>query len=326
MVSARDVEGAYERVRPLIGRTRLEKSQLLSRDGTEVYMKLESEQPQVRSYKLRGVLARLTLLSEEERKRDLAAISSGNHGVSLAYGARLLGLKAPLIYAPTSTPGPKKKKIASYGGELRLVGENFDRASELGEELIKSSGSIWVDSREDPRGVAGQGTVAVEIMEEVEDLDILLVPIGSGGLITGCASYLKERFPRVKVVGVEPDYCPAMSENLEKGRWTKFFPCQEETILDSLVGGIAHHSFERAGELIDEILLINDGDVKEALWDMLLEEKLVVEPDSAVSYAALKKYPEKFKGKKVAMIITGSNIENQLFKDIVREKLSPSNT
>ncbi len=321
MLSARDVEKAYKRMRPYITKTRLEKSVFLSDEKTTVYLKMENEQPVVRSYKLRGVLARLTLLEKEERKKDLVAISSGNHGVSLAYGASLLGLNPPLILAPQSTPYPKRKKIVDFGGELKLIGKNFDEASELGEELIRAGDYVWVDSREDPKGVAGQGSLAIEIMEEQPDLDIFLAPIGSGGLITSCAIYLKEVHPQVRVIGVEPDYCPAMSENIKKGRWTKFFPFEGETILDSLVGGIAHHSYERAEELVDEILLIDDGDVKSALWDMLLYEKVVVEPDSAVCYAAVKKYPEKFAGKKVAMIVTGANIEDSLFVDILEDKL-----
>ncbi len=320
MLKAIDVEKAYQRIKPYITKTRLEKSVLLSDDKTWVYMKMENEQPVVRSYKIRGVLAKLTLLTEEEKKRTTAAISSGNHGVSLCYGTSLLGLRPPVIFAPHTTPKPKQEKIAKLGGELRFVGENFDQANEIGEKLLEEGNFTKVDSREDPLGVTGQGTLALEIMQEVPDLDILMAPISSGGLITACASYLKERYPQVKIIGVEPDYCPAMSENIEKRRWTKFFPFEGETILDSLVGGIAHHSYERASELVDEILFVNDEEVKEALWDLLLKEKVVVEPDSAVCYAALKKYKERFNNKKTAMIITGANVDEDFFIKLLKEK------
>lgn len=320
MVSAKDVEKAYIRIKPYITKTRLEKSVLLSDETSTVYMKMENEQAVGRSYKIRGVLAKLTLLSQEEKKKTLAAISSGNHGVSLCYGASLLGLRPPVIFAPHSTPGPKREKIIKFGGQLNFVGDNFDQANEIGEKLVEEGDYTKVDSREDPLGVTGQGTVALEIMRQEPDIDILMAPIGSGGLITACASYLKERYPGVKIIGVEPGYCPAMSENIQRGRWTKFFPFEGETILDSLVGGIAYHSYERAGELVDEILFIEDKEVKEAMWDLLLKEKVVVEPDSAVCYAAFKKHKEKFKDKKTAMIITGANVDEDFFIKLLKEE------
>lgn len=320
MLQARDIEQAYERMKDLITMTRLEKSLALSGDKTEVYLKMENEQPVVRSYKLRGVLAKLTLLDPKTKTR-LAAISSGNHGVSLCYGASLLGFHAPVIFAPHTTPKPKLEKIAYFGGEIHLLGDCFDEANKLGEIAIEEGDFIKVDSREDPEAVAGQGTVALEIMKQHPEIDVLMAPIGSGGLITACATYLKERFPHVKIVGVEPDYCPAMKENLEQGRWTKFFPFEGETILDSLVGGIAYHSYQRAAELVDELLMINDREVKEAIRDLLWKEKVVVEPDSAACYAAYKKYASKFKGKKVAMIVTGANIDGELFTEILKELL-----
>lgn len=320
MVHAKDVEQAYERINNYIAKTRLEKSVGLSREGSEVYLKMENEQPVVRSYKIRGVLAKLTLLDPQD-KTTLAAISSGNHGVSLCYGATLLGFDPPVIFAPLSTPKPKLEKIQSMGGELHLLGHCFDEANRLGEIALEQGNYRKVDSREDPEGVAGQGTVALEILQQMPDVDILMAPIGSGGLITGCASYLKERYPWVKIIGVEPDYCPAMKENLEQGRWTKFFPFEGDTLLDSLVGGIAHHSFERAKELVDEILLIKDEDVKKGLKELLWKEKVVLEPDSAACYGAYMKYPEMFRGKKTAMILTGANIDGDLFTRLLSELL-----
>lgn len=317
MLRAVDVEQAYERIGKYITRTRLDKSIALGSEDSPVYLKTENEQPVVRSYKLRGVLAKLTLLDPKEDKR-LTAISSGNHGVCLCYGAGLLGFTPPVIFAPHTTPKPKLKKIQNFGGEIHFLGQCFDEANRLGELAIEEGDYVKVDSREDPEAVAGQGTAALEIMEQNPEIDVLMAPIGSGGLITASAVYLKERFPHVKIVGVEPDYCPAMKENLEQGRWTKFFPFEGETILDSLVGGVAEHSYSRA-DLIDELLLVNDEEVKDALGDLLWEEKVVVEPDSAACYAAYKKYKDKFKGKIVAMILTGANIDGDVFTEILEE-------
>ena len=195
MVPVEKIESAYKRISKFLKPTRLEKSFHLSSKESPVYIKFENEQPYVKAFKIRAVLAKLTSLTIDELKNGkVAAISSGNQGVALAYSYNLLpDMKKPTIFVPTTTPQPKISKIEKYGGEVIKIGKSFDEVHELAEKIVDDEGYILIDAREDEEGVVGSGTIGVEILNELPDVDCILVPIGSGATAVSNASYFKKK-------------------------------------------------------------------------------------------------------------------------------------
>ena len=292
MINIKDIEAAYERIEKYVWRTRLEKSLYLSDKDTEAYMKLECEQPIVKNFKLRGVLGKLTLLTDQQLKKGYGTISSGNQGVSVAYASQLLNLDKPYIVVPETTPKPKLEKMEKFGADIHFFGKSFDEANGLGEAVFEEKGIVKIDAREDVEGLYGC--------------------IANG-------SYFRQAKPDVKIIAVEPENSPALTTNLKTGVWTKFFDTPEDAIMQSLVGGCAKNTFDNAKDCIDEILLVSDAEVKDAIYEMAQNEKVIAEPDSAAVYAAYKKYRHMFEGKKTAMIITGGNISKELFREIMSD-------
>ncbi|MEG0918765.1 MAG: pyridoxal-phosphate dependent enzyme [Anaerovoracaceae bacterium] len=320
MIDIKHIEDCYDRIKNYVAKTRLEKSLYLSEGDSEVYMKLECEQPFVKNFKIRGVLGKLTLLTDEQITTGVGTISSGNQGVSLAYGAQLLGINQPKIIAPTTSPKPKIEKMQYYGADINLMGETFDQANGKGESVFEEKGWVKIDAREDREGLYGPGTIGLEILEEMPDLDVILIPMGSGGNSIANGSYFRQKKPSVKVYAVEAENSPALIENKQAGRWTKFFNFPKDALMQSLVGGCAKHTYDNSDECIDKVLLVNDEEVRRAVYEMAQNEKVIAEPDSASVYAAYKRYKDLFKGKKTAMIITGGNISKELFQDIIKNQ------
>lgn len=321
MLELRKIEDSYQRIKSYLKPTRLEESLNLSDEDSKVYLKLENEQAFVKSFKIRGVLSKLTSLTDDEIKNnEITTISSGNQGVSLAYGAKLLGLKSPIIYAPETTPKPKIDKIKYFGAEIVQVGRTFDEANVKADEIIKEKGYIKVDAREDEVGVVGQASIGIEILNAMPDIDAVIVPKGSGGMSIAIASYFKQKKPNVKVYAVEAANSPALTENLRSGVWTRTYDVttEGEALLQSLIGGCARLTFDNS-DVLEDIFLVSDDEAKKAVVEIVKKEKMIVEPDSAVVYAAYKKHSHIFKGKKTALIISGANIDDEVFKNIITE-------
>lgn len=320
MIDIKHIEAAYDRIKDYVARTRLEKSLYLSEGDTEVYMKLECEQPIVKNFKLRGVLGKLTLLTDEQLKNGYGTISSGNQGVSVSYASQLLKLDRPYIVVPENTPKPKLEKMEKFGADIHKFGHSFDEANGTGESIFEEKGIVKIDAREDVEGLYGAGTIALEILQQLPELDAIIIPKGSGGNTIANGSYLRQAKPDVKVYCVEPENSPALTTNLETGVWTKFFDSPDDAIMQSLVGGCAKNTFDNAAECIDGILLVSDDEVRDAVYELAQNEKVIAEPDSAAPYAAFKKYRHLFEGKKTALIITGGNISKEVFKDIISSR------
>lgn len=208
--SFKDVKDAYERIKNYVRKTPLEESYYLG-DGTRKYFyKLESFQ-RAKSFKIRGALNKMMTLTEEEKERGIATVSSGNHGSSVSYAASILGIKNSKIIVPQSTPQSKIDKIKYFGAEVMLMGKNYDEAHTFGMTYIKENGLTYIDAYySDPHIYAGQGTIAIEVLEQNEDIDTIVVPIGGGGLITGIAVAAKAIKPDVRIIGVQTEACPAM--------------------------------------------------------------------------------------------------------------------
>lgn len=204
-----DIYSAHERIGPYIYETPLEKSIYLSNPKHNVYLKLECHQT-IKSFKIRGALNKILQLSDREKSIGAAAVSSGNHGIAVAYVTKLLHMKKAIVIIPENTPESKIDKIKYYGGEVILMGQSFDEAYLLGKEYIDSKGYTFIDGWDNDSDVyAGQGTAGLEILKQNPDIDTILVPIGGGGLCTGTAVAAKGIKPDIKVIGLYSEACTA---------------------------------------------------------------------------------------------------------------------
>lgn len=311
MFNAEEVRKAYERISPYIRRTPLEESFYLGDEKRRYFFKLESFQ-RVKSFKIRGALNKMLTLTEEEIQRGVATISSGNHGSSVSYAASLLGIKNAKVIVPQTTPQSKVDKIRYFGAEVMLMGKDYDEAHRLGMEYITSRKMTYIDAYyDDPKIYGGQGTVAIEILEQNPDVDTIVVPIGGGGLITGIAVAAKSIKPDVRIVGVQTEACPAMVKAYEDGVFYEEYPC-EGSICDSLIGGIGALSYEMAKNYVDDFLVVSEESIGRAVSFMAREEKYIVEAGSCTTVAAVMDVPERIGGKNIALVLSGGNIDGEL--------------
>lgn len=318
MIQFKEIIDSRNRIKEYIYTTPLEKSIYLSDDGTNIYLKLENQQ-KMKCAKVRGAFSKITDLDSEEVAKGIVAISSGNHGAAVSYASSLLGIENATVYVPKTTPKSKTEKIEYYGADVVKVGENYDEAHEIGGELIKSSGSIFIDPCSDPTVIAGQGTIAMEILEQQPSIDTILVPIGGGGIITGISIAAKHINPDIKIIGVQTAACPAMVASLQDEQFYEMYPT-EDSICDALVGGVGDIPYKMAKQCIDDIIVVEEEDIADAIKFLLLKEKVVAEPAGAVGVAAVRKNMELFKGKNVAIVITGGNIDEELLLGIINQE------
>lgn len=314
-----DIKAAYDRIKPYIRRTPLETSMHLSTEEKKYSFKLEPFQT-VKSFKIRGAMSKMTTLTEEERQRGVATISSGNHGASVSYAAKILGIKKAQIIVPATTPQAKVDKIRYYGGEALLMGKNYDEAHAMGMAHIESNGMTFIDAYyDDPKIYAGQGTIGIELLEQDPDIDTVVVPIGGGGLITGIATAVKAIKPGIRVIGVQTEACPAMIKAFEDKVFYEEYPVKGDTVCDALVGGIGKLSYEILEPLVDDIIEVEEETIKKAIVHMALNEKFIVEGAGAVALAAVIDKPERVGGSNIAMVVSGGNIDSELFCSLLVE-------
>lgn len=300
-----DILEARERIKDICVNTKLIYSSDFSKEcGNEVYIKPENLQL-TGAFKLRGALNKISKLTEEQRKRGLIASSAGNHAQGVAYSANRLGIKVTIVM-PRTTPLIKVQGTREYGSNVILKGECYDEAYEEAKRLEKEKGYIFIHPFDDVEIMAGQGTIALEILEELKDTDAILVPIGGGGLISGIAVAAKSVNPNIKVIGVEPEGAKAMKLSMCEGKLVNLLAV--DTIADGgAVKNPGHIAFDIIRKYVDEIITVDDFELMEAVFILLEKHKLVVEATGALTVAALKKL--KFKGKKVVSLVSGGNID-----------------
>lgn len=315
MVTLDDVLTARKRLRSHIYRSPLEVSPYFSDGDQQVFLKLECHQT-VKSFKIRGALNKVASLSPGEKARGIIAVSSGNHGAGVSYAARLLGGIPARVFVPAVTPAAKVDRIKYYGGEIVIAGDDYNEAQRAADAFISKERLIYIDPCSDVEVIAGQGTMALEILEENPEVDTVVVPVGGGGLITGIGVVMKSIKPSVRVVGVQTKACPAMLKSLEEGVWHREFPIKP-SICDALMGGVGEIPYKMAKKCIDELIPVEEDRVREAVLLLLEKEKLVAEPSGALGIAALISEPRLFTGKNIAVIISGGNLDSKLLKDIV---------
>ena len=291
-----DTKDAYNRIKSYTVKTPLEESFYLGDDNKKYFFKLESFQ-KVKSFKIRGALNKMLTLNNEEKKSGVATISSGNHGSSVSYAAKLLGIRNVKIIVPESTPQSKIDKIEYFGGEAILLGKNYDEANSLGMNYILENNLTYIDAYyDDPYLYGGQGTIGIEILEQNPDIDTIVVPIGGGGLITGIAVAAKHIKPDIKIIGVQTEACPAMIKSYQHNTFYEEYP-NTDTLCDSLIGGIGKLSYKLAKDYVDEFLIVSENGIAKAVSFMAKQEKFIAEAGSCTTIAAVNEYPEKISGK-----------------------------
>lgn len=306
-----EVKQAYERISPYIRKTPLEESFYLGDKERKYYFKLESFQ-RAKSFKIRGALNKMMTLTEEEREKGVATISSGNHGSSVSYAASLLGIANAKVIVPETTPQSKVDKVKYFGADVMLMGKNYDEAHALGMKYIEENGMTYIDAYyDDPKIYGGQGTIAIEILEQNPDIDTIVVPIGGGGLITGISVAAKAIKPSIRIVGVQTEACPAMIKSYEDGIFYEEYPC-DESLCDSLIGGIGALSYAMAKDYVDDFIAVSEETIAKAVSFMARDEKYIVEAGSCTTVAAVMDFRERIGGKNIALVLSGGNIDGDV--------------
>ena len=317
MMTLEKFEEASELVKKVTNPTKLIYSDYLSEaSGAKVYLKPENMQ-YTGAYKIRGAYYKISTLTEEERKKGLITASAGNHAQGGAVAAKQFGCKA-VIVMPTVTPLIKVNRTKSYGAEVVLYGDVYDDAYEYACQLAEKEGYTFVHPFNDPDVATGQGTIAMEIVQELPTVDYILVPIGGGGLISGVSTLAKMLNPKIKVIGVEPAEAASMTAAVRVGEVVELESAN--TIADgTAVKAVGDLVLPYVQENVDEILLVEDDELIGAFLDMVENHKMIVENSGLLSVAALKQLD--CKGKKVVCILSGGNMDVITMSSIVQHGL-----
>jgi threonine dehydratase len=312
-----DIQAAAARIAGAVIRTPTLHSRTLSElVGADIWLKFENLQFTA-AYKERGALNKLLALDDAERRRGVVAASAGNHAQAVAYHGRRLGIPVTIVM-PVSTPTIKVTQTEGHGATVILHGERFDDAHAFAKQLEADKGYVFVHPFDDPAVISGAGTVALEMLEAVPDLDVLVVPIGGGGLISGIATAAKAIKPDIEIVGVEADLYPSMKNVVEGGHGAIGG--------DTLAEGIA---VKEPGQLtrqiiaakVDRIDLVPEKDIEHAVALLVGIEKTVVEGAGAAGLAAILAHPERYEGRKVGTVLCGGNIDTHLLANVLVREL-----
>ncbi len=316
-VTWKDVEEAYEIIKGVVKRTPLERSSSISElSGANVFLKLENLQ-RGGSFKIRGAY---NLLSRE--RRDVVAASAGNHSQGVALASSLLGIKS-LVVMPKFAPPVKVAATRKYGADVVLYGNSFDDATERAKRISVEEGRVFAHAFDNKNIIAGQGTVALEVMKETEDFDYIIVPVGGGGLISGIAAYLRGMGYKGKIIGVEAEKAASMKLSLREGKPVKLNSV--ETIADGIaIKSPSELTVNMCRRLVDDVVTVSDEEISRAIFTLLERGKIVSEPAGAASVAALITGKVDVKGKDVVALISGGNVDMALLSQIIEKNLIES--
>jgi len=307
---------AEERIRSYIKETKLEYSTSLSKLGNcHVYLKLENQQ-NTGSFKLRGAMNSLLALSLDSDKKNFVTASSGNHGAAFAYGISKLKLSG-MIFLPENASPVKIEALKKDKVEIKQYGNDCVQAEIYARKYAEENNSTFISPYNDLNVIAGQGTIGVELDNQIDDIDYVLVPIGGGGLISGIAGYLKHKSGKIKIIGCQPSNSPVMYESIKAGKIVEYESLP--TLSDGTAGGLENNSitFEYCQKYVDDYILLSEEEIKEALKFMYKEHEMIVEGAAALSVAAFIKEKPKFAGSKIVLLITGSKISVERFQEII---------
>ena len=317
-----DFKAAENRLKKIVNRTPLSFNQNLSRRyHCNVYLKREDLQV-VRSYKLRGAYNMMSSLPSEQLQRGVVCASAGNHAQGFAYSCKKLNVQG-VVFMPIITPKQKVNQTKMFGGDniqIQLAGDTYDDCAIAAKQFTEEMGMTFIPPFDDYRIIEGQGTVGVEILEDLDHIDYLFIPVGGGGLSAGVGSYFKMFSPQTKIIGLEPEGAPSMYEALKAGK-----PVTLENI-DRFVDGAAVKrvgdiTFSICREVLDDMLLVPEGRACSTILQLYNEDAIVVEPAGALSIAALESYKEQIRGKNVVCILSGSNNDIDRMPEIKERSL-----
>jgi threonine dehydratase len=317
MFHLRDFVEAENRLKNVIRETKLISSRIFSEEsGNRVYIKPENLQV-TGAFKIRGAYNKIAQLNDEEKARGLIASSAGNHAQGVAFAAQKLGVQATIVM-PKPTPLIKVEATKKYGANVVLAGEVYDEAYAEARRLQEENGYTFIHPFNDENVIIGQGTIGLEIFRELPDADIVLVPVGGGGLVAGVSACIKLINPHVKVIGVEPEGAACMKEAIEKDEITKLDSVH--TIADgAAVKEAGDFSFQVCKEYLDEIITVSDYELMEAFLVLVENHKIVAENAGILSLAGLKKLQEK--DKKVVCVLSGGNIDVLTISSLITKGL-----
>lgn len=326
LVTEEDVEKAYEVLKSVVKHTPLEYDFYLSEKyHCNVYLKREDLQ-RVRSFKLRGAFYAISRLSAEQLEKGVVCASAGNHAQGVAYTCKRMTVPAT-IFMPTTTPQQKVSQVKFFGGsnvEVVLVGDTFDASATAAKEFAAAHGQTFIPPFDDPDIIAGQGSLAVEMVKDLnkahEQADYVFAGIGGGGLISGVATYLKAKSPITKIIGVEPDGAPSMTAALKQNQVVTLDKI-DKFVDGAAVKEVGGLTFQHAKVLVDEVTTVSEGAVCSTILDMYTKQAIVAEPAGALSVAALEDYREEIKDKTVVCIVSGGNNDINRMQEIEERSL-----
>ncbi|HHH7483630.1 TPA: threonine ammonia-lyase [Listeria monocytogenes] len=326
LVTEEDVEKAYEVLKAVVKHTPLEYDFYLSEKyHCNVYLKREDLQ-RVRSFKLRGAFYAISRLSAEQLEKGVVCASAGNHAQGVAYTCKRMTVPAT-IFMPTTTPQQKVSQVKFFGGsnvEVVLVGDTFDASATAAKEFAATHGQTFIPPFDDPDIIAGQGSLAVEMVKDLnkahEQADYVFAGIGGGGLISGVSTYLKAKSPITKIIGVEPDGAPSMTAALKQNQVVTLDKI-DKFVDGAAVKEVGGLTFQHAKVLVDEVTTVSEGAVCSTILDMYTKQAIVAEPAGALSVAALEIYREEIKDKTVVCIVSGGNNDINRMQEIEERSL-----
>ena len=316
-ITLSDVKAAADRIKDGVERTPCLESEGLSRRlGTTVVVKYENLQ-HTGAFKARGALSCLTTLTDEERSRGVVAMSAGNHAQGVAYQAQRLHAPATIVM-PKGTPFVKVRKTTEYGAKVELEGDTLEEAAAHARALASDQGLTFIHPYDDADVIAGQGTIGLEMIEDDPELDVLVVPVGGGGMIAGCAVAAKGLKPSIEVIGVEPDLYPSLTNALKRGN----IPCEGSTIGEGIaVRAIGATALPLIEEHVKDVVTVSETSMERAVSMFLSRDKVVAEGAGAASLAALIEHPALFAGRRVGLVLSGGNIDARMLSSVLMRDL-----
>ncbi len=329
IVTLNDIREAQSRLRGVAVRTRLIPSHIhqangvhtQSKDTRQLYLKPENHQA-IGSFKLRGAYNKIAALPEEERRRGVITYSSGNHGQGVAYAARALGVKA-IIVMPAIAPAVKREATQALGAEIILVGPSSSERQAKAEELAAKNGYVIVPPYNDEKIIAGQGTIGLEILEDLPEVGTVIAPVGGGGMISGISTAIKLSRPDVKVIGAEPEFAADAQASLRSG---KIVQLEADEVTRTLADGLRTQSigpvnFEHIRRYVDDIVTVSESEILEATRRLAADPKTLAEPSGAVAAAAFLFHQDELPRTPVNVaVISGGNIEPAVLADLQKTR------
>ncbi|MFV5937969.1 threonine ammonia-lyase IlvA [Mammaliicoccus sciuri] len=325
-LSAEDIEEAFLKLKDTVKQTPLEKDMYLSQKfDCNVYLKREDLQ-WVRSFKLRGAYYAINQLTDEERANGVSCASAGNHAQGIAFTAKQLEIKA-VIFMPVTTPAQKINQVKFFGGEfvqIELIGDTFDDCLKHALDYTEQFGLSFIDPFDNINTIAGQGTIAKEIVDYAEEEDIkfdyCFAAIGGGGLISGVGTYLKDTMPTTQVIGVEPLGASSMAQSVKADKIVTLTDI-DKFVDGASVGKVGQLTFEISKNVVDDFVAVDEGEVCSTILDMYSKQAIIAEPAGALSVTALNHYKNEIKGKYVICIVSGGNNDINRMKEIEERSL-----